>query len=211
MTKAKHEWRKKEKELYLPKTKPEIIDVPCFKFISIEGEGNPNSQPFASCVSALYGVSYAIKMGLKKEIDVPENYQDYTVYPLEGIYDLNERAKQAYDGTFNKEDLVYKLMIRQPDFVDQVVFQQAVDKAKSKGDNEDLDRLVLENLTEGPSIQMLHEGSFDDEPATFEIIEKFAAENNLKRKSKKHREIYLSDFRKVPAHKLKTVLRITIE
>ena len=33
----KHEWRKKEKALYLPKNKPEVIDIPEFKFITIEG------------------------------------------------------------------------------------------------------------------------------------------------------------------------------
>lgn len=38
----KHEWRKKEKAVYLPKSKPEIIDVPAYKFLTIEGEGELN-------------------------------------------------------------------------------------------------------------------------------------------------------------------------
>ena len=35
----KHEYRKHEKGLYLPKTKPELITVPKQKFIMIDGKG----------------------------------------------------------------------------------------------------------------------------------------------------------------------------
>ena len=31
----KHEWRKKEKSLYQPRTEPQVVEVPAFKFISI--------------------------------------------------------------------------------------------------------------------------------------------------------------------------------
>jgi hypothetical protein len=58
---------------------------------------------------------------------------------------------------------------------------------------------------------MMHLGSFDNEPATFKIMEEFAEENNLTRLAKDHREIYLSDFRKVAADKLKTVLRFKVK
>ncbi|MEE9408672.1 MAG: GyrI-like domain-containing protein [Polaribacter sp.] len=58
---------------------------------------------------------------------------------------------------------------------------------------------------------MLHIGSFDDESASFKIMEQFAKESNLERQSKIHREIYLSDFRKVPTEKLKTVLRFKVK
>ena len=57
---------------------------------------------------------------------------------------------------------------------------------------------------------MLHVGSFDDEPKSFARMEEFANELNLKRKSKSHREIYLSDFRRVPEQKLKTTLRFQL-
>ena len=40
----KHEWRKKEKGIYLPKNKPETIQIPEYKFFTIEGTGNPNDD-----------------------------------------------------------------------------------------------------------------------------------------------------------------------
>ncbi len=89
----KHEWRKKEKAIYFPKNKPEIIKVPSFQFITIEGEGNPNSDSFSEYIGVLYSLSYAIKMNLKKGYEL-KGYYDYTVYPPEGIWDINDEAKK---------------------------------------------------------------------------------------------------------------------
>lgn len=207
---TKHEWRKKEKTFYLPKAKPEVINIPEFQFATISGEGNPNSPHFSECISVLYSISYAIKMGLKKAPELVENFQDYTVYPLEGIWDLNEEARKNYSGTLNKDDLVFKIMIRQPDFVTEAIFQKMLERTRVKKPHELLDRLQFEQITDGACVQMLHIGSYDDEPASFAIMEAFAEKENLKRLSKTHREIYLSDFRKVPAEKLKTVLRFKV-
>ncbi|NMM47609.1 GyrI-like domain-containing protein [Marinigracilibium pacificum] len=206
----KHEWRKSEKQFYLPKTKPEIIDVPAFKFITISGQGSPENQSFSDRISTLYPIAYAIKMTLKKLSDKPGNYLDYTVYPLEGIWDLNDEAKNNFDGTINKEDFVYKLMIRQPDFISEAFFLEMVELSKKKNPSELYDKVKFESITDGKCVQMLHIGSFDNEPTSFKIMEEFTIENNLARKSKVHREIYLSDFRKVPTEKLKTLLRFRV-
>ncbi|PWJ43202.1 GyrI-like domain-containing protein [Sediminitomix flava] len=73
-----------------------------------------------------------------------------------------------------------------------------------------LDQIRFESICDGKSIQMLHIGSYDNEPKSFEQMENYSKESNLARKSKIHREIYLSDFRKVPEEKLKTVLRFQV-
>lgn len=203
----KHEWRKAEKALYLPKTKPEILNVPAQKFITISGEGSPSSNHFADCVSVLYPISYAIKMNPKKMDIPPKGYNDYTVYPLEGIWDLNEEAKKSYDGILNKDDLVFKLMIRQPDFVTGDFFKEMLELTSKKKPHELLNALKFETITDGKCIQMLHLGHYDNEPESFKQMETFAEENKIERLSKAHREIYLSDFRKVAPEKLKTVLR----
>lgn len=207
----KHEWRKKEKEIYFPKNKPEVINVPEFKFLTIEGEGSPANESFSDHIGALYAVAYAIKMTLKKETDPPKGYLDFTVYPLEGIWSLNEEAIKKFDGTINKEDFVFKLMIRQPDFVNRNFFKKMLAVAKKKKPNVFLEKVKFEKIKEGKCIQMMHLGSFDNEPATFKIMEDFAKENNWTRLAKDHREIYLSDFRKVAEEKLKTVLRFKIK
>jgi hypothetical protein len=57
---------------------------------------------------------------------------------------------------------------------------------------------------------MMHLGSYDNEPESFKMMEDFAISKKLNRTSKAHREIYLSDARKVVPEKLKTVLRFQV-
>jgi len=206
----KHEWRKKEKSIYLPKSKPEIIDVPTFRFLTIKGEGNPNSEKFAEYIGVLYSLSYGIKMSHKKGL-APENFYDYTVYPLEGVWDITEEAKKNFNGTINKDDLVFNLMIRQPDFVNAKFVEQIRNITKVNKPHELLDKVIFEDIKEKKCIQMLHLGSYDNEPETFRIMEDFSESNGLKRLSKVHREIYLTDARKTAPEKLKTVLRFKVD
>ena len=206
----KHEWRKQERSIYLPKNNPVLIDIPEYQFIVLSGEGNPNSKFFSECIEVLFSVAYAIKMNLKKVMPSPKYYKDWTVYPLEGVWDISEKAKLKTDKKFNKDDLVFDLMIRQPDFVNNDFFNKMLDLTKNKKPNKLLDKIELKKITDGKSVQMLHVGSYDNEPESFERMEQFARDANLKRKSKIHREIYLSDFRKVPKDKLKTTLRFQV-
>ncbi len=56
----------------------------------------------------------------------------------------------------------------------------------------------------------MHIGSFDDEPATVEKMNKYLAENGYENdfsETRLHHEIYLSDARKVDPEKWKTVIR----
>jgi len=62
----KHEWRKKEKNIYLPKKEPVLITIPQFQYITIKGSGNPNSKLFQEHIQALYSTAYTIKMNLKQ-------------------------------------------------------------------------------------------------------------------------------------------------
>ena len=137
----------------------------------------------------------------------PKGYFDFTVYPLEGVWSINDEVIANFKGIINKEDLVYKLMIRQPDFVDDSFYEEMLEVAKKKKNNLLLEQLNFERISEGRCVQMLHLGSFDDESASFDRMEEFAKGAGLVRISKVHREIYLSDFRKVVPENLKTVLR----
>ncbi len=201
--------KRKKKEIYLPKNKPEIIEVPDYKYLTIEGEGNPNSNTFPEYIGVLYSLSYAVKMSYKKSIE-PKGYFDYVVYPLEGVWDIKEDAKNNSRGTINKDDLQFKLMIRQPDFVDLHFFSKILKLTKDKKPNDLLDSVKLETIKEGLCVQILHLGSYDNEPESFSIMEKFAIDQGLKRVSKIHKEIYLNDARKTVPEKLKTVLRFQV-
>ena len=207
----KHEWRKSEKALYLPKPIPGLVDIPPHKFITLNGEGNPNSEMFSESIAALYSVAYGIKMSCTKMESAPEGHCDYTVYPLEGIWDITEEARKSFTGRLNKDDLVFKLMIRQPDFVEDAFFAEILDLVKRRKPQRLLDEVQFEVVTDGRCVQMLHIGPFDDEVKSFEQMEAFAKGKGLERKSKIHREIYLSDFRRTAPEKLKTVLRFHLK
>ena len=204
----KHEWRKHEKELYIPKEKPELVDVPPMNFITISGKGDPNQQDFADRIGALYPIAYAIRM-MPRNGFTPEGYFEYTVYPLEGVWDLTEEGRKKE--TVVKDDLVYTIMIRQPDFVTREVFERAVEIAKKKKNNPLFDEVRFETIKDGLSVQMMHVGPFDEEHRTFEKMKEYISENNLKLKTLVHREIYISDIRKTEQEKLKTVLRYLVE
>lgn len=206
----KHEWEKAEKQFYLPANKPELATIPAFNFYTIEGAGNPNDKNFAEYIKVLYSLSYAILMSPKKGV-APDGYFGYTVYPLEGMWDFTEEARRTYCGTFDKNDLVFKLMIRQPAFVDTSFAFKILEFTKKVKPHELLETVKFEEITEGNCIQMLHLGSYDSEPASFRQMEQFAEQMNFKRLAKTHREIYLSDARKTSTDKLKTVLRFGVE
>ncbi|PID75596.1 MAG: hypothetical protein CSB23_02380 [Deltaproteobacteria bacterium] len=206
----RHEWRKKEKDLYLPPTKPVLVDVPRFTYLAISGSGNPNSPFFAEYVEALYAVSYAIRMSHKKGLQ-PENFYEYTVYPLEGVWDISEDAKRSFQGDINKDELVFTLMIRQPNFVSDEFAEKAKEWTKKKKPNPHVQEISFCEISDRKCVQMMHLGSYDNEQESFAIMDAFARENQLKRTSTQHREIYISDPRKVAPEKLKTVLRFTVE
>lgn len=204
----KHEWRKKEKNYYIPKAKLEIVNMEKFKFIQIKGSGSPNNEEFSERVGVLYSLAYTIKMMPKKGI-TPDGYFDYTVYPLEGIWDLDEEGRLKNE--FDKNNLVYNIMIRQPDFVTKEVFDLAMEMTKKKKPNKLLDDVVFGEIEEGMCVQMMHIGPYDDEYKSFEVMKEFIKDNNLVIKSLAHREIYISDVRKTAPEKLKTVLRYMVE
>lgn len=204
-----HEWKKAEKQFYLPGTKPAFIRIPSFSFFSIRGQGNPNDKFFAEYIGVLYSLAYAVKMSPKRGLP-PANYFEYTVYPLEGVWDISEEAKRNSSSILDKSTLVFNLMIRQPAFVTDNFASDIIKLTKKKKPHPLLENVTFNTFEEADCVQMMHIGSYDDEPASFKKMEEFCLDNNFTRESKIHREIYLSDARKVSPEKLKTVLRFKI-
>jgi hypothetical protein len=202
----KIDYKKQYKNIYLPSTLPAIIDVPKMSYIMVSGTGNPNHEEFASRTEALYSLSYAVKMSYKSN-EVPSGYYEYTVFPLEGIWDLVDKSKPATD----KDNYKYTIMIRQPEFLTNELFEKFREQAKKKKPNPYLEELKLSEITDGLCCQIMHIGSFDDEPESFAKMDAFCAEKGYIRASYIHREIYLSDPRKSEAAKMKTVLRYAVK
>ena len=202
----KIDYKKTYKELYVPTATPSIINVPKMKFITIEWQGDPNGEEFAQHVAALYSLSYAVKMSYKSK-NSPEGYYEYVVFPLEGEWDLVDKAR----GISDKRNYKYKLMIRQPEFLNNTMFESFKDEVKIKKPNIYLDNIVFEEVEEGLCCQMMHIGSYDSETQSFELMKGYCKLNGYKRILRTHREIYLKDSRKTEKEKLKTVLRFKVE
>jgi hypothetical protein len=191
----KYEWKKQEKDLYLPKEEPVLVTVPQQKFFMISGKGNPNDEEFSEKIGVLYSLAYAVRM-MPKQGYTPDGYFEYTVYPLEGIWDLTEEGRKSSTlNMLNKDELLYTIMIRQPDFVTQEVVDKAFENVRKKKPHPLLDDVTFGTMEDGLSVQMMHIGSYDDEPRSFEKMKNFIQENNLEIVTLAHREIYISDPR----------------
>ena len=203
----KYEWRKQEKNLYGVKQTPIIVEVPKQKFILIKGKGNPNETDFSDRISALYSVAYAIKMLFKNAMKnkTDSEITDFTVYPLEGLW------KKVDGKELDKSKLEYTLMIKQPDFITQEIFTEALENVKKKKPNALYDEMSFREIEEGKSIQILHVGSYDDEPKSFEQMNEFVRKLNLTRIGDFHREIYLSNKNRTSEEKQKTILIYSVK
>ena len=202
---SKYEWRKTEKDFYLAKTVPAAIDVPPMNYFVVDGAGSPADEEFQAVVGLLYTLSYTIRM-MPKSGWTPPGYQEYTVFPLEGLWRMDSDSWTP-GSELDKSKLEYRLMIRQPWFVTPDVVERARTSALKKVSAELLARAAFETFADGLSVQMLHVGPYDTEPETFAAMSEFMAARGLKRTEQVHREIYLSDPRRVVPEKNRTTLR----
>jgi hypothetical protein len=178
-----------------------ILDVPKLQYLMIDGHGDPNaSQEFKDAITALYPIAYKLKFASKQQLD-----RDYVVMPLEGLWWADDMT--TFTSARDKSKWNFTLMIMQPDWITKAMFDAAVQKVSEKDPPLNLAQVRFETYEEGLCVQTLHVGSFDDEATILgEMHDEFIPSQGL-RMTKKHHEIYLSDFRKVAPGKLRTILR----
>ncbi len=201
------DFKKEYKNLYLPKDKPVLIEVPPMTFIMVDGSGDPNNnQDYQQSIELLYALSYAIKMSHKKGKE-PSGFFEYVVPPLEGLWWIDEGEFSLTE----RDNWLWTSLIRQPDFVTPEVFAWACDEVKAKKPDLPVEKARLEVFEEGLCVQIMHIGPYSTEPETMKKIEAFLVEQDLQDKvptgEGKHHEIYLSDPRKAKPETMKTVLR----
>ena len=201
------DFKKEYKEFYLPKGKPEIVQVPPMNYIAVRGAGDPNSPggAYQQAMQILYSVAYTLKMSYKTDYKI-NGFFEYVVPPLEGFWWQANGEGIDYG---HKEDFRWISVIRLPDFVTEKDFRWAVETASRK---KGFDCSGAEFLTvdEGLCVQCMHLGAFDDEPATVAKMDAYLEETGYENDFSSHRlhhEIYMSDARKVAPEKLKTVIR----
>lgn len=205
------DFKKEYREFYLPKNRPEIVTVPKANYIAVRGHGDPNEPggAYQKAIEVLYSVAYTLKMSYKTDHKI-EGFFEYIVPPLEGFWwqDGVNGVDYGDKSTFN-----WISVIRLPDFVTEADFRWAVDTAAKKK-KLDCPAAELLPIDEGLCVQILHIGSYDAEPETVAVLDRFLAENgyvNDFSPIRLHHEIYLSDARKTAPDKLKTVIRHPIK
>jgi hypothetical protein len=205
------DFKKEYKEFYLPKNKPEIVNVPEANYIAVRGKGDPNEAggAYRQSVGILYAVAYTLKMSYKTDYRI-EGFFEYVVPPLEGFWWQDNVVGVDYS---DKSSFNWISVIRLPDFVTEDNFKWAVETA-SKKKKTDCSSAEYLTIDEGLCVQMMHIGPYDDEPKSVAIMGAFLKEKGYAtdiNENRLHHEIYLSDPRKTAAEKLKTVIRHPIK
>ena len=205
------DFKKEYKELYQPKSKPQITAVPPMNYIAVRGTGDPNEDggAYQQAISVLYAVAYTLKMSYKTDYKIA-GFFEYIVPPLEGFWRQDDVDGVNYA---DKSGFHCISVIRLPDFVTKTDFDWAVQTVAKK---KHLDCSSAEFLTieEGLCVQMMHVGSYDDEPASVAVMDEYLAQNgyaNDLTAERLHHEIYISDPRKTAPEKRKTVIRHPIK
>lgn len=205
------DFKKEYKEFYLPKQKPEIIEVPKMNYIAVRGKGNPNAEggEYQKAMEILYSLAYTIKMSYKTDYKI-EGFFEYVVPPLEGFWWQENVDGIDYE---DKDSFNWISCIRLPDFVEKEDFDWAVKTAEEKK-KKDFSSAEFLTVEEGLCVQIMHIGPFDNEPESVAIMDKYIEEKGYVcdiNEKRLHHEIYLSDARKVPPEKWKTVIRHPIK
>lgn len=205
------DFKKEFKEYYLPKNKPEIVTIPPMNYIAVRGKGDPNEEggAYQQAIGVLYAIAYTLKMSYKSDYKM-EGFFEYVVPPLEGFWWQEDVKGVDYS---DKSSFCWISVIRLPDFVTRKDFEWAVLTATKK---KKLDCSGAEFLTidEGLCVQMMHLGAFDEEPKSVALMDAFLQENGYENDindERLHHEIYMSDARKVPPERWKTVIRHPIK
>lgn len=198
---------KKTLDAYRAKTGEfRLVEVPPMSYLMIDGEGDPNtSTQYADALAALYPVAYALKFASRAELGV-----DTVVMPLEGLWHAADM--ESFTSRRDKSTWLWTMMIMVPAHVTREMFDAAVAKvAAKKGAPAALDLVRLETLVEGPCVQTLHIGSYDDEaPVLDEMHHRVIPDRGLRMRGL-HHEIYLSDARRVEPARRRTILRQPVE
>ena len=201
------DFKKEFKEFYMPPERPEIVTVPRMNYIAVRGAGDPNEEggAYQDAIGVLYALAYTLKMSYKSDYRI-EGFFEYVVPPLEGFW--WQEGAEGIDCS-DKAAFQWISVIRLPDFVTEKDLVWAKETAARK---KKLDCSVAGFLPvdEGLCVQMLHVGPYDAEPVSVARMDAFLREQGCENDfsaERLHHEIYLSDARKVPPEKWRTVIR----
>jgi hypothetical protein len=195
---TKLDLKKELRRYYTAKKRPEVIEIPEGKFMTILGKGDPNGEEYSQALQALYGMNFTLKFDLKtKGLDYTVMHLEGLWWIEEGIFDLNKPAP--------REKWRWKSMIRVPDFIKLDMMENVRPKVEEKAGKK-VNEVKLELFKEGLAAQILHKGPYSEEGPTIQFLHDFIHEQGYRMRGD-HHEIYLNDPRRTKPENIKTILR----
>jgi hypothetical protein len=167
------------------------------------GRGEPGGNSYNEALNALYGAVYTLKFASKKKGN------DFTIMPLEGLWWRDDSNIMNLEEAPPRETWNWTSMILVPDSMTPSMFEEIRPELLEKK-GKVADRVKLERLNEGLCAQILHIGPYSDEPRSQKVLHGFVEERGYNLRDH-HHEIYMSDPRRTPLDKGKTILRQPIE
>ena len=178
----------------------DVVDVPPLDYLMVDGHGDPNTSPaYRDAIASIYPLAYGLKSLSKRELA-----RDHVVMPLEALWWAADMA--AFTAARDESRWQWTLMIMVPDWITQAHLDSVRGAAGRKAGPVSAD-VRLQRLEEGRCVQTLHVGSYDDEALVLAAMHEEFIPAHALRMTGTHHEVYLSDARRTPPEKLRTILR----
>lgn len=188
---------------------PDIVELPEWMALAVDGEGAPSDPSFAAAIGALYVVGYTLRFTRKDQ-----GRPVFKVGPLVGEWRA-EGTDLSRTEVPSPESWRWRILIPVPGDVTEADLAAAVEAVTTKkgGKLEGSDEPRRVQLVRNPPARygrILHIGPYADEPATFAVLNAFLAEQGLER-APWHIEVYLSDPQRTAPEKMRTGLLAPLE
>ncbi|MGI0133103.1 MAG: GyrI-like domain-containing protein [Thermoplasmata archaeon] len=155
------------------------------------------SPEFRTSVDALFRMGWTVKSARKA------HGHDFKIGRLEGLYwGIDPHSR----GVALPEGLRWRLLLRVPDDVRREALREAMEIVDRRRGNPRVHAVTLTDVAEGECVQLLHVGPFGTESESLRLMEEFAHASGRELQGP-HHQIYLSDPRRTPPSRLRTILR----
>jgi hypothetical protein len=194
---ARIDYKKSHPDLYRAGRQVGELRPPKGKFMAVDGTGEPGGAAFQDALRQLFTLAYTTKFAMKKA-----GGADFAIPAVECLWPDDICGKP-------RAEWRWRLMLRVPPCVKAATLKNVRKALKErKGDAADAVKLV--SWTEGRALQVLHVGPYDEVGASYERLEAEAAARKLRCVGPAH-EVYLSDPRRVPPARLRTIVRMAVK
>jgi len=193
----KIDFSKTHKDLYTASAKIKEVEAGPGIFLAVKAQGEPGGIAFQKAIEKIYSLAYTAKFAVMK----PKNI-DFKVSNLECLWFMTDPANTP------RELWEWQMLVRIPEALTAADLDRAREEVKKKRDldTSDVERISWE---EGKAVQTMHVGPYDKLGETYQKLDQYAREKGLTPQCPGH-EIYISDPRRVPPEKIKTIVRMPV-